>query len=180
LVDGRYKKEFELEVLQYFNQIYEIITNNFLEVVEESERPDFICKRKNGELVGVEIVQVRRGHPNDVLYDKYINKNPDIDPFESIDLIQTLIYEKELKRKSIDWKLQDRTILIVQLKESPLWEIANALTEELFPDLPGYGFCEIWLADFCEVEAYSNIELYCLFPPYLSGYYKRPMSKPYG
>lgn len=178
--DNGYKKEAELEVLTYFNPIYEEVVEDFLEVVEASERPDFICKRNDGSLVGVEIVQVRRGHPNEVFYDKIINKNIHIVPDQAIDLIQTLIYTKEEKRKSKDWKLSERTILIVQLQESPLWEIAGSLTEELFPDLPEYGFSEIWLADFSEIDAYNNIELFCLFPPHMEGYYKRPLQKPYG
>ncbi|WP_347275572.1 hypothetical protein [Candidatus Kuenenia sp.] len=97
--DNGYKKEAELEVLTYFNPIYEEVVEDFLEVVEASERPDFICKRNDGSLVGVEIVQVRRGHPNEVFYDKIINKNINIVPDQAIDLIQTLIYTKEEKRR---------------------------------------------------------------------------------
>lgn len=178
--DDNYKKNQELEVLEYFNPIYEIINNDFLEVIETSERPDFICRRKNSALVGVEIVQVRRGHPNDVFYDKYINNNIYLPPVEAISIIQSIIYEKEIKRRTKDWKMPEASILIIQLKESPLCDIAGALTEYLFHDLSTYGFCEIWLADFSEIEAYNNIELFCLFPQYLSRYYKRPRQKPYG
>ena len=178
--DNNYKKEQELEVLEYFNPIYEIITNDILDVIEASERPDFICERKNGAFVGVEIVQVRRGHPNDVFYDRFINKNINLHPVEAIGIIQSLIYEKEIKRGTKGWKLPEATILVIQLKESPLWEIASLLTEDWFPDIPTYGFCEIWLADFSEIEAYNNIELFCLFPKNLSGYYERPAQKPYG
>ena len=180
LGNNDYKKEVELEALGYFNPIYEDIVDDFLEVVKVSERPDFICKRNDGSLVGVELVQVRRGHPDEVFYDKIINKNINMLPDQAIDLIQTLIHIKEEKRKSKDWQLSERTILIVQLQESPLWEIASSLTEELFPDLPEYGFCEIWLADFSELEAYNNIELFCFFPSHMRGYYKRPLQKPYG
>jgi hypothetical protein len=180
LGDGNYKKELELEVLEYFNPVYEEITNDYLEVIEVTERPDFICKRRNGLHVGVEIVQVRRGHPNDVFFDKFISKNINIHPEKSLDIISSLIYEKERKRDSENWKLSNSTILIVQLRESPLWELANALTDEMFPDLKDYGFCEIWLADFSELDAYNNIELFCLFPSVLRGYYKRSIQKPYG
>ncbi len=178
--DNNYKKEQELEVLEYFNPIYEIITDDFLDVIEISERPDFICRRKNGALVGVEIVQVRRGHPNDVIYDKFVNNNINLPPIEAIEIMQSLIHEKKLKRGIEGWELPEATILVIQLKESPLWEIANLLTEDWFPDIPTYGFREIWLADFSEIEAYNNIELFCLFPPNLSGYYERPTQKPYG
>jgi len=180
LGDDSFKKETEIEVLDYFNPIYEEVVGDFLEIVEAGERPDFICKRKDGTLVGVELVQVCRGHPNDVFYDKNINKNLTMVPDQVLDLIQSIIYTKEEKRKSKTWRLSEKTILIIHLQESPLWEIANALTEELFPDLKEYGFIEIWVADLSELEAYNDIELFCLFPPNISGYYKRPPQKPYG
>ncbi|MCG6535042.1 MAG: hypothetical protein L7F78_10180 [Syntrophales bacterium LBB04] len=101
-------------------------------------------------------------------------------PDQVLDLIQFFIDIKEEKRKSKTWKLSERTILIIYLQESPLWEIISALKEDLFPDIQGYGFIEIWIADLSEIEAYNNIELFCLFPPRISGYYKRPIQKPYG
>lgn len=178
--DNNLKKETEIEVLDYFNAIYEEVVGDFLEIVEAYERPDFICKRKDGTFVGVELIQVRRGHPNDVFYDKYINKNLTMVPDQVLDLIQSIIYIKEEKRKSQSWRLSEKTILIIHLQESPLWEIASALNEDLFPDLQDYGFIEIWVADLSEIDAYNNIELFCLFPPQISGYYKRPIQKPYG
>ncbi len=173
------KKEKELEVLSFFNPIYEHITDDLLKVVKVTERPDFIWEKKDGSLVGVELVEVRRGHPNDVLYDKIVNKNVNMHPYQAIDLIQTLIFSKEGKRKATDWTLSEKTILIVHLKESPLWEFAHALTEDLFPDIQDYGFSEIWLADFSEIDAFNNIELYCFLPSNMKGYYKRPLQKPY-
>lgn len=178
--DDILKKENEKETLDYFNAIYEEVVGDYLEIIEAREQPDFICRRNDGMLVGVELVQVRRGHPNDVFYDKYINKNLTMVPNQVLDIIQTIIFRKEEKRKSINWKLSKNTILIIHLQESPLWEIANALTEELFPGLEEYGFIEIWVADFSELDAYNNIELFCLFPPTISGYYKRPLQKPFG
>lgn len=178
--NNTYKKETELDAFGYFNSIYKEVADDFLEVIDFSERPDFICKRNDGSLVGVELVQVRRGHPNDVLHDITVNKNINMVPEQAIDLIQTLIFEKEKKRKANDWKFAEKTILIIQLQESPLWELTNALTEDIFPDFQDYGFCEIWLADFSEIDAYSDIELFCLFPLHMRGYFKRPLQKPYG
>lgn len=175
-----YKKEDELEALSYFIPIYKEVAGDFLEVIEVYERPDFICKRSEGALVGVELVQVRRSHPNDVLYDVIVNKNINMVPDQAIDLIQTLLENKEEKRKADGWRLSEKTILIIQLQESPLWELVSSLTEGVFPDLPAYGFCEIWLADFSEIDTYNNIELFCLFPVSMRGYFKRPLQKPYG
>ncbi len=174
------KKEAELEALRYFIPIYKEVTDDFLEVIEDSERPDFICKRSDGALVGVELARVRRGHPNDVLYDVIVNKNIKMVPDQAIDLIQTLIENKEEKRKANDWKLSEKTILIIQLQESPLRELTSVLTVDTFPDLPGFGFFEIWLADFSEKDAYNNIELFCLFPLHMRGYFRRHLQKPYG
>lgn len=109
-----YKKDIT-EVLEYFLPIYEIMTNDTLCIVEKSERPDFICKRKNGELIGVEIVQVKRGHPNDVFHYKVVNKNINLHPEKSIDIIQSVIYGKSRKRKENSWKLSAKTIHLVHL-----------------------------------------------------------------
>lgn len=180
LGNNDYKKEDELEALSYFIPIYKAVAGDFLEIIEVSERPDFICKRSDGALVGVEITRARRSNPNDVLYDVIVNKNINMVPDQAIDVIQTLINKKGEKIKAGDWKLSGKTILIIQLQESPLSELVSSLTESVFPDLPEYGFCEIWLADFSEIDAYDNIELLCLFPVSMRGYFKRPLQKPYG
>ncbi|MCG6535040.1 MAG: hypothetical protein L7F78_10170 [Syntrophales bacterium LBB04] len=74
--DNNTKKETEIEILNYFNAIYEETIDDFFEIVEVCERPDFICKRrKDGTFVGVELIQVRRGHPNEVFYDKSLSVN---------------------------------------------------------------------------------------------------------
>lgn len=175
-----YKKESEREVVDDFNDHYEEITDDYLEVIEQCERPDFLCKRKNGEIVGIEVVQIINGHPDDKFYNQVIKRNNFLPNEESIDLIQSRIYEKSEKLKENDWKLANNTILIIQLSESPLWEIQTALTNELFPDLKDYGFKEIWFVDYSEFEAYQNVELFCLYPEELKGYYRRGMQKPYG
>ena len=176
---GSFKKEAEIEVLEHFNRIYEEVLGDLLEIVEVCEQPDFICKRKDGTEVGVELVQVCRGHPNEVFYDININKNLTMTPDQAIDQIELMIYTKEEKRKSKTWRLSDKTILIIYLQESPLWEISRALLE-LLADLEEYGFIEIWVADLTELDAYNDIELLCLFPLNIRGYYKRRPQKPYG
>lgn len=174
------KKIKELKTLYYFNSMYEEVIGDFLEVIELSERPDFICKKNDGLIVGVELVEIRRGHPNEIIYDQIIYKNITMEPFRVIDLIQSYTSIKEEKRKSIDWKHAERSILIVELTECHLCELSDLLSEELFPDLPDYGFIEIWLVDTTEIEAYGNVELFCLYPSSLWGYYERPLQKPYG
>ncbi len=179
--NNRLKKDNETRILNYFNTTYEKVVGDSLEIIKSDERPDFICKRKDGTLVGVELVQVRRSHPNDVIYDQCINKNLTMHPTQTLDIIPYIIYNKAEKIKSKDWSLPEKTILIIHLSESPLWEINEAiLTDESLPDLEAYGFIEIWMADFSEIDAYNNIELLCLFPTTIRGYYERPLQKPYG
>ena len=49
-------------------------------------------------------------------------------------------------------------------------------------DFRSYGFDEIWIADYTGLEAYGDIELFCLYPPEWWGFYERenPGRKPYG
>jgi len=42
------KKENEKEALEYFNAIYEDVIGDYLEIVEDREQPDFICKSPVG------------------------------------------------------------------------------------------------------------------------------------
>jgi hypothetical protein len=60
--------------------------------------------------------------------------------------------------------------------ECPLGEFDS----ELEPPPDPHGFKEIWLADYSELEAYGNIELFCLHPDRLWGYYESVRGKPYG
>lgn len=177
--NGDFKKERELETLSYFNQVYEEATGDYLEVVKSCERPDFICKRNDGTVVGVELVRILRGHPNDRFADQILNKNYYMEPGQAIDLIQIFSSIKEEKRQSKGWRHSEKTILIMELIESPLSELSQLLSEELFPDIADSGFLEVWLADLSEIEAYGNIELFCLHPREWWGYYKRPLQKPY-
>jgi hypothetical protein len=49
-------------------------------------------------------------------------------------------------------------------------------------DFAGYGFVEIWIADYTGIEAYRDIELFGLAPVRWWGYHQRqnPYRKPYG
>jgi len=49
-------------------------------------------------------------------------------------------------------------------------------------DFESYGFDEIWIADYTGLEAYGDIELFCLYPSEWWGFYERPnpYAKPYG
>jgi len=87
------------------------------------------------------------------------------------------IADKESKRRQADWKLKDNTILVVQTMDCPLRLLEPELEPDLFRD---HGFEEVWLADYSELEAYDNIELFCLHPTALWGRYSPERGKPYG
>ena len=42
------------------------------------------------------------------------------------------------------------------------------------------NFLEFWIVDYTGIEAYDNVELFCVYPDTRYGYYERPFQKPYG
>jgi len=176
----REKKESEQESLRYFLKAYDGVTGESLAVVLISERPDFICERANGKRVGIELTKVRRGHPNDILWDKLVEKQDYMSLDHALEMIQETAAEKEKKRREQDWTLPESAILVVELTDIPLFEIRNCITPVFLPDLYDTGFIEIWLADFTGLEAYDNVELFCVRPEGWVGYHPRGFQKPYG
>ncbi|ABC77995.1 MAG: hypothetical protein GX625_08330 [Clostridiaceae bacterium] len=172
------KKTVEKGILDYFLEAYEEITGQLLEVHSVSERPDFICIRKDGSEVGIELVQVRRGHPNDIFFNKYIEKQDYMNNEYALELIQLKVIEKEKKRNELDWKLPLAAILLIELADIPLSYIKSYITPNTIPDMYLSGFGEIWLIDSTGTEAYDNVELFCVQPAEWSGYYPREIKKP--
>jgi hypothetical protein len=100
-----------------------------------------------------------------------------MEPGEVLWRIAQVVAKKESKRPDPNWKLPDRTILVIQVTDCPL----RFIRSELDPDyLPHHGFAEIWLADYSELEAHGNVELFCMHPTRLWGYYPSTRGKPYG
>jgi hypothetical protein len=176
----RAKKEAEEESLRYFLEAYEGVTGQSIEVIEISERPDFICVRKDGCRVGVELGKVRRGHPSDILWDRLIEKRDYMSIDDALEKLQEVAAEKERKRNERDWRLPEATMLLIELTDIPLARIKGCVTPDILPDLYATGFAEIWLADFIGLEAYANVELFCVRPDKWAGYYPRGPQKPYG
>jgi len=174
------KKEMEQEALNCFLDVYETVTHQTLEVLESTERPDFICMRQNGERVGLELVKVRRSHPNDILWDEIIEKQNHMALDLALEMIQKVAVLKDKKRNEPDWELPEAAILLIELRDISLLEIKSCISEQVLPDLFSAGFAEIWLADFSGLEAYDNIELFCIKPDKFCGYYPRGIQKPYG
>lgn len=176
----RVKKEAERESLGYFLEAYESLTGESIEVLEESERPDFICLRKDGCKVGIELVKVTRGNPSHILDVKLIEKQDHMSVDHALSMLEEEVMEKEKKRKESNWRLPESTILIVEITDIPLSEIRGCIKPDVLPALYATGFAEVWLVDFTGVEAYDNIQLFCIRPNEWQGYHPRGLQKPYG
>lgn len=177
------KKKEEVQILYYFLEAYHLATGVELDLLRSSERPDFICEAPDNSKIGIELTKVTRGDPEQILWDRILERREHMLPEKAIEKIQWLTIEKEDKKSQGDWKCSDNTILVIELVDIPLYELRSLLEDNTnLPDIDNLSFVEIWLGDYTEIEAYDNIELFCLYPGRLRGYYQRhnPMQKPYG
>lgn len=176
----RAKKDDEYQALEYFLDAYKAACGEVIEVISVSERPDFICERPGGIRVGVELAKIRRQDPEIVLWEQILDRRDFMTSDGAIAKIQNMLLQKEAKRREPSWQLPENTLLLLQLTDIPLSEIFRRLNPMLFPDLQDSGFAQVWLADYTGLEAYGDIELYCLYPFQLWGYYQRAIKKPFG
>lgn len=174
------KKNKEYRTFQYFSEAYERITGKEFISIDPLERPDFLCKKENGKIVGVELTQVRRGHPEIFDWDRIINNREHMEVDDALEVIQQIVDEKENKRKEADWKYSDSSMLIIEFNDIPLDLIQKHFNRDMVPDIYQTGFCEIWIVDLTGLEAFGDVELFCLKPEHYAGYYPRPFQKPYG
>lgn len=178
MTSSQWKKDDEASQLALFIEAYERATGTTLEIQADNERPDFICQRSNGTIVGVELNKITRS-PNDIQWQAIVKKLPYMDAGEAFDRLSDQLMTKEAKRGEPDWKLPDNTILVFELMDIPLAELEPLLYPGSLPDLDQVGFTEVWIADYSEIEAYGSVELYALQHPTLSGHqhinkYKKP------
>ena len=126
------------------------------------------------------LTQVTRGNPLIIEWDRIVEKQKFMSYDHAIEMIQEVTTKKESKRKQKRWSLPYNTILLLEIVDIPLNSIWNLINEENIPKLYSTGFLEIWLADYTGLDAYGNIELFCVCPEELAGYYSRGIQKPYG
>ena len=174
------KKEFERIALDYFIDAYEWVTGEQITELSSSESPDFICARATGQQIGVELTEVRRGLW-EALWDRILDRKYEADPQETMERIFQLLEDKDKKRSKNYGNWADKTILVLQLRDCSLCSLRLFL-DDIREDFSGYGFVEIWLADYTEIEAYGDVELFGLIPAKWWGYHRRenPCRKPYG
>lgn len=117
--------------------------------------------------------------PRDVWVDYIFHKQEFMDGEDALEMLYHMVERKDKKLRQSDWELADDTILVIQLVDCPISSL-YLLDESLKADFTPYGFSEIWIADYTEIEVYGDIELFCLHPEKWWGFFARPFSKPYG
>ena len=156
----------ESEQLKYFQQAYKGVTGELLKRVSKSERPDYICKRPDDSLVGVEFTLITRD-PEESSWDSILDGDEYMDGLEGLDFVSAAIATKGAKLKNANsetkaWQLANSSILVLSTPDCPITEIETFLNddtrEELLEICQQSGFSEIWLADHTEVEAHGSIE----------------------
>jgi hypothetical protein len=173
------KKIIEEEELNLFLEAYAGATDECLTLEARGERPDFLCRRPSGQRVGIELTRAMRA-PDVAQGVLILSNDPFADAGSTLDRIVGAIEHKDSKRSTGDWSCRDRTILVLQV-DCPLSELAPRL-EDYGPEefAEDHGFEEIWVSDQAELDAYGAVEVFCLYPEDLWGYYERDRGKPYG
>lgn len=179
--DQEYAKKIveEMELEPVIDE-YEYVTGRKLESFSQSERPDFIIIG-DGEEYGLELTKVMQD-PETRLWRDIVDRDEHMDPVDAAVTLQEIAFRKNDKLKSAGWKHSDRTILVLQLMESPLPIVANILDREIIDELSSTDFIEVWLADYTIYEAYGTVQLYCVKPEQWRGLHEHSQSdtKPYG
>jgi hypothetical protein len=162
--------------LAYFLAAYRWATGEGLDVRGSCERPDFICGRSDGSVVGIELVKVVQD-PETAWAREVLFHRDYMEPKDALYRASYQVDRKEQQRQQTGWLHAENTILVVQLMDCPIAELEWGLAQESFGP---HGFAEIWLADFTCVAAYGCIDLFGIHPADLWGYYDLPKGKPYG
>ena len=175
------KKMVEGSELDDFLKAYEYVTGGKLTLIQTGEKPDFVCERSNGSIVGVELTRVMR-NPETAQADRILKRQEYMANANALDFIYEAIAKKAEKMAKDNWSTANNMMLVLQLVDCRLSELSNILDSNLQKDFESYSFSEIWIADYTGLDAYGDIELFGLSPPKWWGYHQRrnPCRKPYG
>jgi len=182
LSDQEYGKKLAEEMeLEPFLKEYKCITGLALQLVNRSERTDFIAQRSDGARLGVELSKIVRD-PQSAFWARVLSGEEFADPVDTAMQLQDLIYRKDAKRSGSGWTLPDRTLLVLQLMDSSIDQVVPFLDDQVIKELNEMGFFEIWLADYTIFDAFGTIQLYGIKPNRWQGLHNHSMieNKPYG
>jgi hypothetical protein len=168
------QKMVEIVHLDHFLDAYEWVTGERLRVARSRERPDFVCQRPDGSYVGIEFTRIVRD-PEAAWSDEVFSH---MSAGDAILRMNCAIVVKDEKRRSGRWLHPDATILVVQLMDCPIRDVGLDLLPE---DVDPHGFIEVWVADYTDLDAYGDIELFGIWPLQWWGHHERPnpCRKPY-
>jgi len=129
LSDQEYgKKGAEEMELEPFLKEYKCITGLTLQLVSQSERPDFIAQRSDGTRLGIELSKIMRD-PESTFWARVLNGEEQADPIDTAIDLQKLIYRKDIKRSGSGWTLPDRTVLMLQIMDSSIDQVVLFLDD---------------------------------------------------
>ena len=173
-------KDQELEYLQYFISARESATGERLELIRATESPDFLCRRPDGRIVGVEHTKVAYQASLSEIK-RILGEDREIDNFELFWAAHSSASKKNEKRKEAYWQTPDATILVLDLVEGyrmNQWPDDSSLAA----DFAEFGFIEIWLSDYSSVEAFNEVTLLGIYPKDIWGLNGQGYlyGKPYG
>ena len=163
-----FDKQDERRHLDLFLAARKSATGEALTVVEETEAPDFICKRPDGSLVGIEHTKVAYNLEARECAFSNDEWDDEIDDWEILWSSYNALVKKEAKRKKAHWKLPGATILVFDLVDG------NGMQEwpdedDDFDDFDDAGFIEVWIFDHASLEAYGTVTAIGLFPKSIRG-----------
>ncbi|MEW6681641.1 MAG: hypothetical protein AB1451_01795 [Nitrospirota bacterium] len=175
------KKLVEEMEFEPFPDEYRRITGLRLRQISRSERPDIVCLRSDGIEVGIELTKVMED-PESRMWGRILNRSDYADPVDAAIRLQEVVYRKEAKRSGGRWHLPDNIMLVLQLMDVPIEDVAPHLDEEIIDEMSGTGFFEIWVADYTVQEAYGTVQLFGIKPRQWRGLHNHAWSgmKPYG
>lgn len=163
-IDEAFKKEREQLDLDAFLPTYARATGFSFAVEEAPEDPDFILRRSDGLVFGVELTAVREQGPSDTpLFREVLTGSREWDRDDALDEMWRMIYQKSDKIRNYRTQYN---ILVLQNVEANYALLCNGAMQIPVTDFSSIGFQEIWLADFTELRCgrHQEVELLGLYP----------------
>jgi hypothetical protein len=163
-IDEALKKEREELDLDAFLPSYQHATGFALTVEEVAEDPDFIIRRSDGLIVGVELTAIgEQGPPDTPLFREIFSGSRERERDDALDDMWGTIEQKSGKIRNYRTQYN---ILVLQNVEADFALLCDGALRIPVADFDLTGFQEIWLADFSQLRAgrHQEIELLGLYP----------------
>jgi len=116
------KREIERDHLGYFLDSHRRATGEEIEIVAESDTPDFIGRDADGNSVGIELTQVRFSPA-----ERYMRRifPPEAHDFDAFMEVLALMHKKDRTVRRGNWHLCKRRILVIVLIDTDLHAMAT-------------------------------------------------------